>query len=116
MTVSNAAGSNTATQTNYVTVNPAPTAGFSSNVNGAVATFTNNSANATGYVWDFGDNSNSNLANPTHTYANDGTYTVTLTATGPCGTATFTQNVVIITEPTAGFTANTTTGCATLSV
>lgn len=116
LTVSNGAGSNTSTQTNYITVNPGPTAGFTSSTSGATATFTNTSVNAATYSWDFGDNSSSTTQNPAHTYANDGTYTVTLTATGPCGIATFTQTVVIITSPNAGFTANTTIGCGPLTV
>lgn len=116
LTVSNAAGSNTATQNNFVTVNPDPAAAFTSSVSGSTATFTNASTNATTYAWTFGDGGTSNAANPSHTYAADGTYLVTLTANGPCGSATFTQNVVIITEPTAGFTASTTTGCAALTV
>lgn len=36
------------------------------------------------YYWDFGDGSSSNAMNPTHTYDNVGTYTVTLTATTEC--------------------------------
>ncbi|MCW8876820.1 MAG: glycosyl hydrolase family 18 protein [Kangiellaceae bacterium] len=35
----------------------------------------------TSYAWDFGDGNNSSLANPTHNYANIGSYTVTLTVT-----------------------------------
>ena len=116
LTVSNSAGSNTATQTNYITVNPAPTAGFTSTVNGSTATFTNTSTHSNTYSWNFGDGQTGTEQNPAHTYAADGTYTVTLTATGPCGTATFTQSVVIITSPNAGFTANTTTGCGPLTV
>ncbi|MBV6441436.1 MAG: PKD domain-containing protein [Haliscomenobacteraceae bacterium CHB4] len=116
LTVSNAAGSNTATQTNYITVNAAPTAGFTSSVDSLTATFTNTSNNATSYLWNFGDGQTSNATNPVHTYEEDGNYTVTLSATNACGTTTFTQNVVIITAPSAGFTANTTTGCAALTV
>ncbi len=117
LTVSNGAGSNTATQTNLVVVTTTPTAAFSSTVSGATATFVNSSsANAGSFVWNFGDNTGSTLANPTHTYAADGTYEVTLTATNNCGSTTFTQNVVIITSPSAGFTANTTTGCVPLTV
>ena len=46
---------------------------------GATVNFTNTSANAFGYVWDFGDGSPlSYEENPTHTYAQAGNYTVTL--------------------------------------
>lgn len=45
--------------------------------------FTNLSSGATGYLWSFGDGQTSTAASPTHTYAQPGTYTVTLTATSP---------------------------------
>ncbi len=116
LTVSNAAGSNSATQTNFITVNADPSAGFTSSVNGATASFTNNSANANSYAWDFGDGNSSTENNPVHTYSADGTYTVTLTATNPCGTSTFTQTVTIATPPTAGFSATPTADCGPLTV
>ena len=116
LTVSNAAGNNTATQTNLIVVTTTPTTAFTSTVAGATATFTNSSANATNFVWDFGDGSGGSQTNPSHTYAADGTYIVVLTATNSCGSTTYTQNVVIITSPNAGFTASTTTGCAALTV
>ncbi len=40
----------------------------------------NNSVGATQYSWDFGDNTTSNAAAPTHEYAGPGTYTVYLEA------------------------------------
>jgi Zn-dependent metalloprotease/uncharacterized membrane protein len=40
----------------------------------------NSSTNATTYSWDFGDNSTSTQATPSHTYSMPGTYTVTLVA------------------------------------
>lgn len=43
-------------------------------------TFTNTSRNATSYTWDFGDGNTSTDENPVHTYAADGVYSVTLTA------------------------------------
>ncbi len=97
---SNAAGSSTIAQTNYITVNTLPSLGFSSSANGAVVTFANSSSNANTYSWNFGDNTSSTEANPTHTYANDGTYTVTLTATNACGTSTLQQIVTITTVGT----------------
>lgn len=114
LTVSNAAGSSSFSQN--IVVDPSPTASFTSSVNGLTASFTNGSSNATSYSWDFGDSSSSTDANPTHDYAADGTYTVVLTATNNCGTSTFTQNVVITTAPSAGFSVNTTSGCAVLTV
>jgi PKD repeat protein len=114
LTASNSGGSSTHTQT--IIVQPGPTANFTASTSLLEVTFTNTSSNSTSYHWDFGDSQESNEANPTHTYAADGTYTVVLTATNDCGTSTFTQNVVIITEPDAGFSASTTAGCAVLTV
>lgn len=114
LTVSNAAGSSTATST--IVVNPGPTANFSSTVSGLTATFTNTSSNAVAYAWDFGDGGSSNEANPVHAYTADGTYTVVLTASNDCGTSTFTQTVIINTEPGAGFSVSTSSGCLVLSV
>lgn len=49
--------------------------------------FTNFSENATGFSWDFGNGDSSNLKDPTYTYANEGTYEVTLTVYGTNGIA-----------------------------
>lgn len=48
----------------------------------ATVKFTNGSLNATSYKWDFGDGATSTDKDPSHTYPNEGTYTVTLSATG----------------------------------
>jgi PKD repeat protein len=114
LTVSNAAGTSTSTQT--IVVNGGPTANFTSNVAGQNATFSNSSSNALTYSWNFGDGGSSADQNPTHVYTTDGTYTVILTVTNACGTSTISQNVVINTSPGAGFSANTTSGCAGLTV
>lgn len=42
--------------------------------------FTNCSENADEYLWDFGDDNTSTQENPSHSYANEGEYTITLTA------------------------------------
>ncbi|MDE0470583.1 MAG: PKD domain-containing protein [Ekhidna sp.] len=48
--------------------------------------FKNTSVNGVSYVWDFGDDTGmSTEENPTYTYANPGTYTVTLTVTAADG-------------------------------
>ncbi len=109
-------GTSSFTQQNIITVNGAPNAGFTSSANGATVMFTNNSSNASSYIWNFGDLSNSTEQNPTHTYANDGVYTVTLTATNNCGSTIFEQTVTIVTPPTASFNASGSAGCAPFAV
>ena len=47
--------------------------------------FTNNSQNATNFIWDFGDNSTSIVTEPSHIYANAGTYFVSLIASNNIG-------------------------------
>jgi PKD repeat protein len=117
LTVSNPAGSNTVTLTDYITVLTEPTAAFTENVNGLMVDLTNNSTNATSYLWDFGDGvGNSTDVNPSYTYATDGTYTITLMATNPCGTVTTTEVVTIVTPPSAGFTFDPASGCAPVTV
>ncbi|MFN8396570.1 MAG: PKD domain-containing protein [Bacteroidia bacterium] len=67
--------------------------------------FTDGSSNATSLFWVFGDGNTSTAANPSHTYTNFGTFTVTLIATNACGsdTTTTTVDVVIaVTNPIAG--------------
>lgn len=78
-----------------VTVLTAPTAGFTWSV--PVVNqyqFTNSSANATIYSWDFGDLSGSSAQNPIHIYTTNGTYTVTLIVTGSNGCTDTTTQVI----------------------
>jgi PKD repeat protein len=61
--------------------------------------FTNFSQNATSYSWNFGDNQTSTEENPTHTYAQAGSYNVVLVATNSAGkTANYSQSISI-TDP-----------------
>lgn len=58
--------------------------------------FTNNSTGSiNSYLWNFGDGYTSSDANPTHTYQKPGTYTVSLTVTGPGGSDTKTRSSYI---------------------
>jgi PKD repeat protein len=65
--------------------NVPPTAGFAYTSDGLTVDFTDQSMDSDGSVvawdWDFGDGNNSAEQNPSHTYAADGTYAVTLTVT-----------------------------------
>jgi len=51
--------------------------------------FTNTTINGIDYIWEFGDDSGSTMANPMNTYLAEGDYTVVLTATnGICSSTT----------------------------
>jgi PKD repeat protein len=116
LTSTNSAGSDTETKMSYINVTDIPQAGFSGSIVGLTAQFSNSSTNATSYAWQFGDGASSNLAQPTHTYAADGVYTVVLTATNACGSTSSSQLFTVVTVPIAGFTLNANSGCAPLNV
>ncbi len=83
---------------------PAPVANFSYADSALTVTFTDNSSNATSYLWDFGDGNTSTQQNPTHTYATQGTYKVCLTVSNDCGSDSVCQNITV--TPTAFATTN----------
>ncbi|MBL0015843.1 MAG: T9SS type A sorting domain-containing protein [Bacteroidetes bacterium] len=73
-----------------------PSAAFTSSVNMMDASFTDNSTGSNlAYAWNFGDGNTSTTAAPTHTYAANGTYIVTLTVSNACGSSMSTDTVVI---------------------
>ncbi len=75
-------GSDTTVQ--MLTILAFPVADFTTTASDLTVAFLNNSSNALSYSWDFGDGTTSTEANPTHTYALAGTYTVKLRATNQC--------------------------------
>ncbi len=85
-----------------------PVASFQSEVsadNFLTVTFTNFSLNGVSYAWDFGDNTSSTEESPTHTYAEAGTYEVTLTTTGEAGTTPASKSeTIILSDPDAQLT------------
>lgn len=56
----------------------------------------------TSWLWDFGDGDVSTEQNPTHTYLEDGAYTVTLTATNSMGSDTEIRANLIVSLPIIG--------------
>lgn len=100
---SNASGTAQTTQTITVS-NCAPNAGFNMPVagcTGAGVTMTNTSTGATSYSWSAsptpGNISNVSAPNPTITFANAGTYTVTLTASNVSGPTVVTNTISVST-------------------
>ena len=91
----------------YITINAEnnqPTANFtfipSSPTGLDVIQFTDTSTDIDGYVeswyWEFDDGNTSTLQNPTHQYANQGTYTVTLNVTDDGGAANETTKQIFV--------------------
>ena len=92
LTATNAAGQDTETKTNYITVTAGqpPVANFSGNPTSGYApltvAFTDLSTNSpTSWSWTFGDGGTSTAQNPSHQYTTANQYTVSLTATNQYG-------------------------------
>lgn len=108
-------GTQSVTANTEVQIHPRPTANFTATsvCKGESTQFTNSSTTnpsnqSMTYLWNFGDGQTSNQTNPSHTYAEAGNYSVTLTAN--CGNApcpsTKTQNVIVYQTPVASATAS----------
>ena len=90
-----AGGTATFTYPEVIEALPDVDAAFRTEVTDATVAFFNLSIGADEAAWDFGDGTTSDRQFVQHTYAASGTYTVTLTATGPCGTETVAQDVTV---------------------
>ena len=98
--------------TQSVTVNEQPTASFTATTvcQGQATQFTSTSTgqNITSYQWNFGDGQTGTGPNPTHTYAQAGTYQVILSVESAGGCFhQVTQTVTVNAQPTANFSATT---------
>lgn len=97
LAVSGPGGSDTVTATDFITaVWPPPVAAFSAlPTSGTIPLTVQFSDASTGTIeawrWEFGDGGTSDQPNPRHIYGIKGTYTVTLTVTGPGGNSAETR-------------------------
>ncbi len=124
LTVSGPGGQATTSKTNYIVAAVPVTADFSGGPTGGITPLQVAFSNlATGdyntCLWDFGDNSTStDCVNPEHIYTTAGSYTVSLTVSGPGGSQTATKpSFVIVNEAgNANFSANPRQGISPLTV
>ncbi|WP_299098489.1 PKD domain-containing protein [uncultured Winogradskyella sp.] len=80
-----------------------PAAAFTASVTADYLTYTfaNESTSATTYAWDFGDGNSSTSVDGLNTYPDEGTYTVTLTASDALGAVNTYTAEVVVEEPEA---------------
>ena len=109
LTTSNNCGQGTLTQ-GTITIITAPIAAFSSSqaCEGDTTFFTDASTAATSWIWDYGDATVfGSIANPTHIYGFAGNYPVNLTVSNGACTDILSQNVNVLSLPTASFSSST---------
>ncbi len=97
----------------YIHINP-PIAAFTVDFacKSKTRTFTDGSIGADEWNWNFGDGNTSTLPSPVHTYADTGTYTITLLVKNyTTGCEHSTNSIVRIIEEKANFTASDTVIC-----
>ncbi len=98
---------------NLISIKPEPIVDFDFLVDGSTVEFTNASQHLQSAQWSFGDGTVSTNNNASHTYAQSGTYEVSLVGANSCGFATTSQTVQVDIElPFASFGANSNELCA----
>ncbi len=122
VTLSVSDGICTTSASNVMVVVSHPVANFTSSASGSgcgssSVQFTNASSGASSYSWDFGDGSPaSSQTSPAHTYTNNGSFNVVLTASNAGCSDDTTISINANSGPAANFTASSTNGCAPFSV
>lgn len=111
LTVGNASGTDMISSTNYITVGEAPVADFDFSVNGNVVSLINNTP-GTMASWTTSDGAAYASNTTTHTFAENGNYTITLVVSNDCGSDEVTFDVSISAYPVASFgLIGSATGC-----
>jgi serine protease len=101
-TVTDSGNGSTSSKTSSVAVSASggtPVANFTDTINGLTVNFTDTSTDTGGAIgshsWNFGDGTTSTAANPSHTYASGGTYSVSETVTDSVNSQSSTKTVSI---------------------
>jgi len=123
LTVTGPGGTASITKDHYVEVLTAPTADFAVvSQSGCIPVTVKFEDRSTGgpvaWWWDFGDGTSSTEQNPSHTYAQNGTYLVTLKAYNSCGRDMIQREIVVEGDeaPTADFTSDVIESCVGATV
>ncbi len=130
LTVTNGGGSDSMVQQDYVNavtiLPPPPVANFTADITGGITPVTvrfmdTSTNNPTSWHWDFGDGNTSTEENPTYTYLQPGTFTVTLTAANSGGSSVMALAAPIVVQPRVivpgpDFAVNVSSGTAPFAV
>lgn len=126
LSISTEAGSSIESKSNYINVMAPPMADFDASPASGLAPLTvvfadassAGSAPISAWWWDFGDGATATEQNPTHTYAEPGTYSVSLTVSNEIGssTETKTEYITVTEAPSSAFSAAPENGTAPLDV
>jgi hypothetical protein len=96
LTITDLIGGEISATFDLLSVGTSPTADFEADTMSLTASFTDlSTANTTTWEWDFGDGQNAVAQNPSHEYAESGTYPVCLVAANDCGRDTVCQEVTV---------------------
>jgi PKD repeat protein len=95
---------------------PAPIPLFTISPTFNTVTFFNGTANASRYIWEFGDGRTSTATNPVHTYQAQGSYNVVLKAINDCDTVVYSQPITLNQKPKAGFISTSNDYCVPAAV
>ena len=117
----NSGCADTVFKSNYITAGVKPSVSFSYvNTVGCsplTVQFTNTSTNYVSCLWTFGDGTTSTSTNPSHTYTNNGTFSVVLKCWGPtgCTRSMIYHDIITVTSSEAIFNASPRVGCPPLT-
>nr|MBS0036914.1 PKD domain-containing protein [Saprospiraceae bacterium] len=104
--VINSLGADTLVMDSLIVIKDVPIINASWSTSQLEIEFVNDTEDADYFLWDFGDGNNSNESEPTHEYAIDGIYNVTLTAANECDTSLWETEIEVFSSPSGEIAVN----------